>query len=225
MVVSVGRSIMPDMADRSPVLRIVTSAAQESLKPLGLAQRGRSRLWIDDHGWWLGVVEFTPPRTAGSGLYVGAMWLWHDVDHLAFHVDAVRTGPELFRTEDQFTLLALDLSRQAAANVTALREKFPALPDVARYLTSRPVRRGFLWDSFDAGIAAALIGKPDMARDHFERVLREDALVPWIVEAQEKTRELHAIAADHDAVTAWVTRAVDGCRSRLGLDPVVLEIS
>ncbi|MEU6867042.1 hypothetical protein ABZ924_27960 [Streptomyces sp. NPDC046876] len=213
------------MADRSPVHRIITSAARDSLKPLGLAQRGRSRLWIDDHEWWLGVVEFTPPRTVGSGLYVGAMWLWHDVDHLAFHVDAVRTGPELFRTEEQFTLVAVELSRQAAANVTALREKFPALPDVARYLTSRPVRRGFLWDSFDAGITAALVGDPDTARDHFERVLREDPLAPWMVEAQEKVRELHTIAADRDAVTAWVTQAVNSCRSKLGLDPVPLAIS
>ncbi|MFD9127049.1 hypothetical protein [Kitasatospora sp. NPDC059571] len=139
------------MADRSPVPRIITSAARESLKPLGLAQRGRSRLWIDDHGWWLGVVEFTPPWTAGSGLHVGAMWLWHDVDQLAFHVDAVRVGSELFRTEDQFTPLALELSRQTAANVTALSERFQSLPNVARYLTSRPVRQGFLWDGFDAG--------------------------------------------------------------------------
>ncbi|MFJ4923834.1 hypothetical protein [Streptomyces sp. NPDC088725] len=198
---------------------------RDPLEPPGLAQRGRSRLWIDDHGWWLGVVEFTPPRTVGSGLYVGAMWLWHDVDHLAFHVDALRTGPELFRTEDQLTPLALDLGRQAAANVTALREKFPDLPNVALYLTSRPVRRGFLWASFDAGIAAALIGDPDMARDHFKRVLREDALAPWIVEAQERTRELHAIAADHGAVTAWVMRAVDPRRSKLGLDPLALAIS
>ncbi|MET9674662.1 hypothetical protein ABZY68_16425 [Streptomyces sp. NPDC006482] len=213
------------MADRSPVLRIITSAARESLKPLGLTQRGRSRLWIDDHGWWLGVVEFTPPRIAGSGLNVGAMWLWHDVDHLAFHVDALRVGSELFRTEEQFTPLALALSRHAAASVTALRERFPALPDVARYLTSRSVRRGFLWDGFDAGIAAALVGDPDTARDHFERVLREDALVPWMVDAQEKARELHAIAADRDAVTAWVTRAVASCRSKLGLDPVPLAIS
>ncbi|MER5967314.1 hypothetical protein [Streptomyces sp. NPDC002057] len=213
------------MAARSPVLRIITSAARESLKPLGLAQRGRSRMWIDDHGWWLGVVEFTPPRIAGSGLYVGAMWLWHDVDHLAFHVDAVRIGSELFRTEEQFTPLALDLGRQAAANVTALREKFAALPDVTRYLTSRPVRGGFLWDSFDSGIAAALARDPDAARDHFEQVLREDALAPWMVEAQEKTRELHEIAADHDAVTAWVMRAVDSCRSKLGLDPAPLAIS
>ncbi len=222
---SVGPSIMLGMADRSPVLRIITSAARESLKPLGLARRGRSRLWIDDHGWWLGVVEFTPPRIAGSGLCVGAMWLWHDVDHLAFHVDAVRVGSELFRTEDQFTRLAAELSRQAAANVTALRERFPGLADVARYLTSRPVRRGFLWDSFDAGVAAALVGDADTARDHFERVLREDALVPWMVDAQEKARELHAIAADRDAVTAWVTRAVDSCRNKLGLDPVPFAIS
>lgn len=150
---------------------------------------------------------------------------WHDVDHLAFHVDAVRVGSELFRTEDQFTPLALELSRQAAANVTALREKFPALPNVARYLTSRPVRRGFLWDGFDAGIAAALVGDPDAARDHFERVLREDPLAPWMVEAQEKARELHAIAADGDAVTAWVTRGVDSCRSKLGLGPVPLAIN
>lgn len=98
------------------------------------------------------------------------------MDHLTFHVDAASTGPELFRTSGQFTPLTLDLSRQAAANATALREKFPALPNVARYLTSRPVRRGFLWESFDA-------------------------------------------------VTAWVTRAVDSCRSKLGLGPLVLAIS
>ncbi|MGV9271586.1 hypothetical protein ACWDRR_43870 [Kitasatospora sp. NPDC003701] len=213
------------MADRSPVLRIITSAARESLKPLGLAQRGRSRLWTDDHGWWLGVVEFTPPRTAGSGLHVGAMWLWHDVDHLAFHVDAVRIGPEPFRTEDQFTPLALELSRQAAANVTALRDKFPALQDIAQHLTSRPDRRGFLWDCFDVGIAAALVGDSDTARDQFERVLREDPLAPWVVEAQGRARELHSMAPDRDAVTAWVIQAVDSCRSKLGLDPVPLAIS
>ncbi|MEU2117930.1 hypothetical protein ABZ567_20270 [Streptomyces sp. NPDC016459] len=49
--------------------------------------------------------------------------------------------------------------------------------------------------------------------------------VPWMVDAQEKARELHAIAADHDAMTAWVTRAVDSCRSKLGLAPVPYAIS
>ncbi|MER7760625.1 hypothetical protein [Streptomyces sp. NPDC097619] len=207
------------MADRSPALRIITSAARQSLKPLGLTRRGRSRLWVDDHGWWLGVVEFTPPRIAGSGLYVGAMWLWHDVDHLAFHVDAVRVGPELFRTEDRFTAHARDLAGRAAAHVTALRDRFPTLPDVARHLTSRPVRPGFLWDDFDSGIGAALVGDAATAREHFERILREEPVAPWMVEAQDKARAVHALAGDRDAVHAWVTRAVDSCRNKLGLEP------
>ena len=216
---------MPVMADRSPVVRIITSAAGESLKPLGLAQRGQSRVWIDDHGWWLGVVEFAPLRTAGSSLHIGAMWLWHDVDHLAFHVDAAQTGHELFRSDDQFMPLALELARQAAVEVTALRERLSALPDIARYLTTRPMRRGFLWDGFDAGIAAALAGEADTARDCFQRVLREDALAPWMVKAQDKARELHTIAADRNAVKGWVTGAVDSCRSKLGLDAAQLAIS
>ncbi|MFF7590499.1 hypothetical protein ACFZCK_23730 [Kitasatospora purpeofusca] len=213
------------MADRSPASQIITLAARECLEPLGLTQRGRSRLWVDDHGWWLGVVEFTPSRTVGSGLHVGAMWLWHDVDHLAFHIDAVRVGPEPFRTENQFTRFAFDLGRQAAANVTALKERFPSLPDAARDITSRPVRRGFLQDGFDAGVASALAGDPGTARHHFEKVLREEPLAPWMVDSQEKTRELHAMAADRDAVAAWVTRAVGSRRSKLGLEPVPLAIS
>ncbi|MFB7671118.1 hypothetical protein ACFC26_06830 [Kitasatospora purpeofusca] len=216
---------MPVMADRSPAPRIITLAARECLEPLGLTRRGRSRLWVDDQGWWLGVVEFTPSRTAGSGLHVGAMWLWHDVDHLAFHVDAVRVGSEPFRNENQFTRLALDLGQQAAANVTALRERFPSLPDAARDITSRPVRRGFLRDGFDAGIASALVGDPGTARRHFERVLREEPLAPWEVDAQEKPRELHAMAEDRGAVAAWVTRAVGSSRSKLGMEPVSLAIT
>lgn len=84
------------------------------------------------------------------------------------------------------------------------------------------MRRGFLWDGFDAGSGAALAGDPDTARDHFERVLGEDPLAPGMVDAQEKTRELHALAADREAVAA---RVVHLCRSKLGLDPVRLAMS
>jgi len=46
-----------------------------------------------------------------------------------------------------------------------------------------------------------------------------------MVEAQEKARELQAIPADRDAVTVWVARGVDSCRSKLGLGPVPLAIN
>lgn len=38
----------------------------EVLAPLGVRRRSRSRTWLDDHGWWLGIVEFQP--SAGGWL-------------------------------------------------------------------------------------------------------------------------------------------------------------
>ena len=53
--------------------KIITQAAREILRPKGLVQIGRSRLWTDDHGWWLINVEFQPSGVSkGSYLNVGA---------------------------------------------------------------------------------------------------------------------------------------------------------
>src|SRR5256885_11111558 len=61
------------MAEADPHSKLITAAAREILRPLGLFQKGRSRVWLDDQGWWLGVVEFQPSDwSKGSYLNVGA---------------------------------------------------------------------------------------------------------------------------------------------------------
>jgi hypothetical protein len=68
-----------------PHARIITLAARTALRPLGLRQKGRSRLWIDDHGWWLVNVEFQPSSwRKGSYLNVGEQHLWCERDYFIF---------------------------------------------------------------------------------------------------------------------------------------------
>jgi hypothetical protein len=95
------------MASVSPASRLLTQAGREVLRPLGLRQKGRSRTWIDDHGWWLAVVEFQPSSwSLGSYLNVGVMWLWRDSDHLSFDLN-YRTNDHVgLRDEQQFTRIA-----------------------------------------------------------------------------------------------------------------------
>ena len=207
------------MAATTSVSRLVTATARDVLSPLGVAQRGRSRTWIDDRGWWLGVVEFTPLRAAGSSLTVGAMWLWHDMDHLAFHTGGKVAGPESFRDEAQFAPRVADLAHAAATSVVELRAQFTDFAAIAEYLTTKPVRRGFLWDDFDAGVAAGLVGDAVTARQRFERMLEEEALAPWMIEAQDTARMLHHLASDPQAMTAWATGAIRSCRDKLQLGP------
>jgi hypothetical protein len=62
-----------------PHTRLLTAAARGILRPLGLRQKGRSRTWLDDRGWWVGVVEFQSSSwSKGRYLNVGGMWLWHE---------------------------------------------------------------------------------------------------------------------------------------------------
>lgn len=65
--------------------RLITAATRTHLRPLGCVQKGRSRVWLDDQGWWVGMVEFQPSSwSKGSYLNVGACFLWNEKDFLSF---------------------------------------------------------------------------------------------------------------------------------------------
>src|SRR5213592_4672206 len=73
------------MSRQHPHTKLINAAARETLRPLGLLQEGRSRTWLDDQAWWLGIVEFQPSNwTRGSYLNVGVNWLWNVKDWLSF---------------------------------------------------------------------------------------------------------------------------------------------
>jgi hypothetical protein len=151
---------MIGMAATPTASRLVMAAAREGLQPIGLQQSGRSRTWIDDHGWWLGIVEFQPGRNDGSYLNVGVMWLWQNRDHLAFDVGDREPGFERFVNPTQFALDAQTLARRAANLALENRARFIDLPSTTDFLTSQKPRPGYFRDNYHAGISAGLTG-PD----------------------------------------------------------------
>ncbi|WP_159394512.1 hypothetical protein [Streptomyces sp. NRRL S-495] len=205
------------MTAASPASRLVTAAAREVLRPLGLQQRGRSRTWIDDHGWWLGIVEFQPGRNDGSYLNVGVMWLWQDRNHLAFDVGGREPGFERFVNPTQFAHDAQSLARRAADLALENRARFIDLLSTTDFLTSQKPRPGYFWDNYHAGIAAGLTGEIAIARRRFDHVLAEDAFAPWMIRAQESARQLHGLAGDPEAFRNWATAATTSCRQQLKL--------
>lgn len=73
---------MPSDVDHN---KLIKQAANLVLKPYGLFQKGSSRIWIDDNGWYLIVVEFQPSAwDKGSYLNVAIHYLWDEKDYLSF---------------------------------------------------------------------------------------------------------------------------------------------
>lgn len=60
-----------------PHTKIINAVAKQILAPKGFFQRGRSRVWLQDNGWFLTVVEFQPSGfSKGTFVNVAMHFLW-----------------------------------------------------------------------------------------------------------------------------------------------------
>lgn len=112
------------MASETDHNKILNQAAKTVLKPLGLFQKGQSRMWIDDNGWFLILVGFQPSNwNKGTYLNVAIHYLWKHQDYLSFDYGG-REGffVEFKGDEGKFYDEVVSMSETAAAIVTEYRK-------------------------------------------------------------------------------------------------------
>jgi hypothetical protein len=171
--------------------KIIAAAAKAELAPVRFQRKGRSRLWLADHGSWLNVVEFTPSRWSKSvSLMNAAHWLWLGAGFMSFNEAIPSNCHADFETEEQFKSAVSEIAkvaRQKALEIEARFRSFDAIADfVVERARSSPDRMGPSWWGYEAGIASALIGRTEDAHKFLqgltdERLTRRAApLLPLI---------------------------------------------
>ena len=178
---------------------LLTRAAKQHLASIGLDQKGRSRTWLDDQGWFLIVVEFQPSSySKGSYLNIGCNWLWNPKDYLSFDYGSRLEPFKPFINEQQFAFVAEFLARRAADEVLALRAKFP---DPAGMLAAiNPTDLSNPWTGFHLGIANGLQERPEEARRLLQSVqAKQLRMPPWLEKLQQDAVALNSLVGDPDA--------------------------
>ena len=200
----------------SPASKLISAAAREVLAPMGLRQKGRSRIWIDDHCWWLGIVEFQPSSwSKGSYLNVAVMWPWFEQDYLAYN-ESVRLSEHVeFENEAQFSAAARTLAKAAAAQISEYRAEIRSIRDAARRLGARSGAP--IWHDYFSGVSCGLIGDTPRARRSFDHVLKAEASQDWVQRLMVATRRLDALLDDPVGFREHVEQIVRACRAQLGL--------
>lgn len=225
------------MTATSPATRLATHAARQVLQPMGLKQKGRSRTWIDDHGWWLIVAEFQPSGfSQGTYLNVGVNWLWWAKKHLSFdYGNRVRWTTTMdpiqltdgdrhtndfvaYQDEHQFDDAVRAVCHVAARRVAELRDLFTDVPSTAQALNAHATTdQG--WPSYHAGVAAGLSGDAATARSRLLHVAHGPPTSPWQEELVRDARDLSELLDDHPAFVERVTNTVVQARALLRLEP------
>ncbi len=196
---------------------ILRAIAREELQPLGLFQKGRSRSWLDDHGWWVAIVEFQPSGFAkGSYLNVGVCWLWHEKDYFSFDVGGRVQEFAKFINEDQFKAEARKMTLAARQEVIRFRNLFPTVKGAAAYLKRNGLPKN-TWHMFDAGIAAGCIGDKSHSLLSFNRVLDTDAKAEFEIHRRDTVQKLIKLLPETEAFRAQIEASIQNARSLLKL--------
>jgi len=169
--------------------KIIAEVAEEALAPLGIFQKGRSRTWIDDRGWWIGVIEFQPSGfSKGSYLNVGAMWLWHEKEDFTFDAGDRIAKFVAYTDEEQFRPEIIKLASAAKAQALRLRSQFASIHDAARYLPGQARRDENRWTELHGAIALGYVGKTSRAQWLFNRIDGRKVTQEWEHLVREKAR-------------------------------------
>jgi hypothetical protein len=209
--------------------RIIADAAELALSPLGLVRKGRSRIWLDDQSWWLGIVEFkSSNRKPGSYLNVGLMFLWRPIDRYIFDIGHQVEGFSAADSAD-FIHAARAKAELAAYEIQNLRAGFRTLDDVISYYTPMSGRTSIY---AQAHLATALcsVGNMEHCRRALDRALKQREEAPpalrdgsaWLLTARE-------MAEDAGAFRAWIVATTKRTRQDLGLSnhfelPAALDV-
>jgi hypothetical protein len=209
--------------------KIIASAARTELSPLGLKRKGRSRTWLDDRNWWIGVVEFQPSSySRGTYLNVAAHWLWNPGAHLTYGYGGRVLLPEgehhgqwfEFESEEQFQPVARRVAAVAGGRVEQFRILFC---DPATAASTLDADNPPLVQSLDAGVAYGLAGRPEAARACFQRYLDWCDSEPGRRSPnggrQQRVNERYKIVGDTAQFREHIAAEIHAGRTALGLDP------
>ena len=172
--------------------KLINKAAREVLKPIGLVRKGQSRLWLDDNGWWLIMVEFQPSSwSKGTYLNVGISWLWYPKDYMSFDIGYRENSFIEFKDEDSFSRDTIALAEKAKKCVFSLRQSMSS-PELAKAFVLENTKGGEqnIWGYLNKGLACLHALDFQGAHLHLENVIQCSDDRDWAISVKDFTQSI-----------------------------------
>jgi hypothetical protein len=207
---------------------LIRASAKRHLAPLGFVQKGRSRTWIWDQGFWAIIVEFQPSSYAkASYLNVAASWFWSERDFWAFSYGGRVSNLFFeFQSKEQFAPKAEILAVQAAEESHRLMRMFSKLPLIAKELAreanlSIEAGHPHVWELYNAAVACGLVDREEDTRRFLDKLIPLlRAEVDWQKILREQSVRLRSELGSRTRFIDEVYGIILRTRSLLKLRPV-----
>lgn len=202
--------------------KIIHRTTREVLRPAGLIQKGTSRLWYLDCGWYACFAEFQPFKgRQGTTLNFGISWLWYPKEYWTFDIYN-RLGEFVEYEEDEsFRASVLALSNHVVEYCTQTHAAIRTPEDAYALVENHKKKTD--WHAFNLAILAGLAGKTDTSRSLFDLALLPQAKIAWKIELNEVISILKSELSDRQTFKRCIDARIKEARTLLKLPSTQLS--
>lgn len=199
--------------------------AKEILTPYGIMREGKSKSWLDDHGWHTIFIEFLPFKSGwGTIVRVAANFHWHQKDYMSYDV-FTKTNAKEFDTPEECSAYNKELIQEALNRVLDLRETMSDLNSI-RNSAINSTETYEPHKSYHLGILSGLLGDIPGMRDYFNVVLakREREEPDWLISLKDQAQELLDNSDNQKVFRMCLKERINTTRSLKKLPEIEFEI-
>ncbi|MDR2578995.1 MAG: hypothetical protein LBC70_09370 [Chitinispirillales bacterium] len=175
--------------------KIIKAIAKKSFIPYGIKQKGQSRSFIDDNGWYIIIIGFQPSKY-GNGTYlnIGINFNWYVKDFFSFDIGGRENNFVEYINVDQYTKEINKLCDFSIQKIIEYRNKLKKINEAENYIINYEYTSDDLWGNYHRGIISGIVGNKNNMNKYFNKLLNENNNnFEWIIELMKRVKELKDI--------------------------------
>lgn len=175
--------------------KIIHKTVKKIFTPYGIKQKGKSRIWLDDQGWYTTVIEFQPfSGRQGTTLNVGINFNWHEQAYFSFDISYRQDVDfvEYNGNEEMFSKEVKAFCELALTKVMEYRENFRNLEEAKSFILRQTYTSEDIWGSYHKATICGLTQNVEERNHYFQKLLQANHPGAWLNELKDQVNLLMA---------------------------------
>jgi len=180
--------------------KIITKTAKKILSPYSIQQKGKSRIWLDDNGWYTTIIEFQPFNgRQGTTLNVGVNFNWYEQVYFSFDI-SYRQDVDFIEydgNEDHFSNEIEKFCEIALNKALEYRENLQNIHKAKPFILNQTYTSENIWGSYHKGTICGLTNDLVERNHYYQKLLQANHSGEWLNELKDWVKILIADSDDH----------------------------
>lgn len=213
------------MMSTNPHTKIINKISKETLGSLGVKRKGQSRIWLDDNGWWVTVIEFQPSTwSKGTYLNIAINFQQYPNEHCSFDIFNREAGFVEYISDEEFEPKILELAELAKSRVLEIREKLSSPEKLKVFALDYFREISSLRSHFHQGMACIVTGDKHNGILYLKKMLENSEAAGWANEQKIFARNLVDLIQSGGNYHLFINNVIDESRNLKKMEKTEIKL-